>query len=185
MPRLHRFVSPPIIYSLPGKVRLRAIYKAALCRTSNTAFPFFPFSAGSLLACIPPRLVVTRSPPPRPHLPLALHNRTTPDTAGVRHAPRATQVGLALHLTRSPAAARHPTDSSPRTPFSKWRALRRRGDPGIDIPDSLPRNTRVGSLLRKIGTVTYVRPEPERGLPFGVGPSDHCTKTGARWAGPT
>ena len=25
--------------------------------------------------------------------------------------------------------------------FSKWRALRRRGDPGIDIPDSLPRTT--------------------------------------------
>ena len=25
--------------------------------------------------------------------------------------------------------------------FSKWRALRRRGDPGIDSPDSLPRTT--------------------------------------------
>ena len=66
---------------------------------------------------------------------------------------------------------------------SKWRALRRRGDPGIDIPDSLPRTTRVGSLPRKKGTVPFVHPEPERGLPYGVGPSEPCIKTGARWAG--
>ena len=66
---------------------------------------------------------------------------------------------------------------------SKWRALRRRGDPGIDIPDSLPRITRVGSLPRKKGTVPFVHPEPERGLPYGVRPSEPCIKTGARWAG--
>ena len=65
---------------------------------------------------------------------------------------------------------------------SKWRALRRRSDPEIDIPDSLPRTTRVGSL-RKKGTVPFVHPEPERGLPYGVGPSGPCIKTGARWAG--
>ena len=67
---------------------------------------------------------------------------------------------------------------------SKWRALRRRGDPGTDIPDSLPRNTRVGSLPRKIGTVNHIRSAPERGLPFWVGPSEPCIKTGARWAEP-
>ncbi len=66
---------------------------------------------------------------------------------------------------------------------SKWRALRRRGDPGIVISDSLPRTTRVGSLPRKKGTVPCVHPEPERGLPYGVGPSEPCIKTGARWAG--
>ena len=63
---------------------------------------------------------------------------------------------------------------------SKWRALRRRGDPGTDIPDSLPRNTRA----RKIGTVNHVRSAPKRGLPFWVGPSEPCIKTGARWAEP-
>ena len=57
-------------------------------------------------------------------------------------------------------------------------------DPGTDIPDSLPRNTRVGSLPRKIGTVNHIRSAPERGLPFWVGPSEPCIKTGARWAEP-
>ena len=120
------------------------------------------FSAGSLFSCNSLGSVVTRLPTPHPPPLFVLYNRTTSDTAGVQHTPCATQVSSPLHLTRSPAAASHPIYHGlvTKDAVSKWRALRRRGDPGIDIPDSLPRNTRVGSLPRKIDTVTYVRPEP-------------------------
>ena len=50
---------------------------------------------------------------------------------------------------------------------SKWRALRRCGDPGIDIPDSLPRTTRVGGLLR--GTPPYLTPIPKPSAAFPTG----------------
>ena len=115
---------------------------------------------------------------------IVLHDRTIPHTAGARH-PQPTRDSGQSYLASDP----FPRGCQPHNRFitkdadSKWRALRRRGDPGIDIPDSLPRTTRVGSLPRKKGTVPFVHPEPERGLPYGVGPSEPCIKTGARWAG--
>ena len=35
-----------------------------------------------------------------------------------------------------------------------------------------------------MGTVNHIRSAPERGLPFWVGPSEPCIKTGAWWAEP-
>ena len=138
---------------------------------------------GWQLAFLATRLpVVAHLPAPRPLPTFALHKRTNSDTVGVRLALRATQVS-ALAFVLLPCGCQPTHRFVAKDDDSKWRALRRRGDPGIDIPDSLPRTTRVGGAPSGEPTGPCANPEPERGLPHRVGPSEPCIKTGARWAG--
>ena len=122
---------------------------------------------GWQLAFLATRLpVVAHLPAPRPLPTLALHKRTNSDTVGVRLALRATQVS-ALAFVLLPCGCQPTHRFLAKDEDSRWRALRRRGDPGTDIPDSLPRTTRVGGLLR--GTPPYLTPIPNPSAAFPTG----------------
>ena len=105
-----------------------------------------------------------------------------PNTAGHHHS-RATQVSLTLPLTRSPAAASHTTGSSPRTPIQSgglYGGAVTRGSISRTHCHAPPES---GLFLGRKAPYSSFIPNPSAACPTGVGPSEPCIKTGARWAG--